>query len=392
MARQRSSLSAALLSSFLSLVLLAACGSSGGAGSSDTSTTPTSAASTSPAGTGGSGVTAGGISPERCTANKAAGKITYLSGFDFAASASIVDVIVAKDKGYYDKMCLDVELKASFSTADYPLVAADEAQFASGGSYTEVLDFAASNRAKFVVVAVEGKTAIDALIVKRGQGTTLTDLRGKTIGVKGKLPPSIKAMLAQVGMTEDKDYQTVGIEGFDPAVHVKLPGIAAFPGYKSNEPGQLERAGIAFTLFDPSKQNIPGSFGVIYTNPRFLADHPTAAQDFVRATMKGLADAIADPDSAAHTAVDLINSHGNPNFLSPEGELFRWRTESGLVTRFTPPGQAVGLIDPARLQAEVDAYARIGIFTEKPSIEGTYDSRLIAGVYGPDGQVVWPTN
>ena len=94
-----------------------------------------------------------GISPERCEANKAAGTITYLSGFDFSASASIVEVIVAEQKGYFDEMCLDVELKPSFSTANYPLVAANEAQFASAGSYAEIADYDAANDAELVVVA-----------------------------------------------------------------------------------------------------------------------------------------------------------------------------------------------------------------------------------------------
>ena len=220
---------------------------------------------------------------------------------------------------------------------------------------------------------MEGKTAIDALIVKEGEGDTLADLEGKTIGVKGKLPPSVKAMLAQAGLVEGTDYTTVGIEGFDPLVHIELPGLAGFPGYKSNEPGQLERAGVPFTLFDPSKEGIPGSFGILYTNAGFINDHPTAAQDFVRAAMRGMEDAIADPDAASQTAVDLINANGNENFLSPEGEQFRWRTESALVTEFTPDGQPVGLIDPAELQAQIDAYDAIGIFTAKPPIEGTYD-------------------
>ena len=47
---------------------------------------------------------------DRCEANKAAGTITYLSSFDFSASASIVDVLVAKQKGYFDDLCLDVKV------------------------------------------------------------------------------------------------------------------------------------------------------------------------------------------------------------------------------------------------------------------------------------------
>jgi len=388
MARQRTPLLTAFVAAALATLALGACGSSDG-GTTASSGSPTTGSPTTAPSVGD--VTAAGIPPARCAANKAAGRITYLSGFDFSASASIVEVIVAQQKGYFEKMCLDVDLKASFSTANYPLVAANEAQFASAGSYAEIADYDQANDAGLVVVAIDGKTAIDSLIVKEGEGTALTDLKGKTIGVKGKLPPSIKAMLAKAGMVEGTDYTTVGIEGFDPLVHIELPGLAGFPGYKSNEPGTLERAGISFTLFDPSKDGIPGSFGVIYTNAGFLTEHPTAAQDFVRASMRGMEDALADPKAAAQAAVDLINANGNKSFLSPEGEQFRWTTESGLVTQFTPKGQPVGLVDPPDLQSQIDAYDAVGIFTEKPTIEGTYDSSLIAGVYGPDGKVVWPT-
>ena len=47
-------------------------------------------------------VVAGEAFPDdRCEANKAAGPITYLSGFDFAAAASIMEVMMAADRGYY---------------------------------------------------------------------------------------------------------------------------------------------------------------------------------------------------------------------------------------------------------------------------------------------------
>ena len=52
----------------------------------------------------------------RCAANEDAGTITYLTGFDYAATASIIDVIVADDLGYYDDLCLDVEIRPSFSS------------------------------------------------------------------------------------------------------------------------------------------------------------------------------------------------------------------------------------------------------------------------------------
>jgi ABC-type nitrate/sulfonate/bicarbonate transport system substrate-binding protein len=156
-----------------------------------------------------SGVTATGISDDRCKANKAAGKITYLSGFDFAASAGIVEVVVAKEKGYFEKMCLDVDIKSSFSTANYAIVGADKAQFASAGSFTEMLANA-KDGAKFVAVAHSGKVGVDALLVREGAGiNTPADLKGKTIGVKGALPPSEVALLAKYGLRQGKDYSEV---------------------------------------------------------------------------------------------------------------------------------------------------------------------------------------
>ena len=367
--------------------LLAACSSDGSEPAASTATSTDTA-------TDAGEVVAGEAFPEgRCAANQAAGTITYLTGFDFAATASIVDILVAEEKGYYDAMCLDVEVKASFSTANYPIVAENDAQFASGGSFSEVVQFNAANEADLVVLAVEGPTAIDSLIVKPGQATELSDLAGTTIGVKGKLPPSVAAMLAKAGLVEGTDFDTVLLDGFDPVQHIAIPSIVGFPGYKSNEPGQLERAGIEFDLFDPLDYDIPGSFGVIYSNQQFLDEYPTAAEDFMRATMLGLADAIADPQAAADIAVARINAGGNPNFLSPEGEVFRWTTDADLITSMTPDETGFGVPQAGALQAELDAYSEIGLFGDvsTPDAVAILGDDIIIGIYDATGKVIWPT-
>ena len=384
----------------VALVALAACGSDDSSTDGTTTGTETgtsadtgSTESSAPAAPAGvSDVVAGEAFPEdRCAANEAAGTITYLTGFDFAATASIVDIIVADASGYYEAMCLDVEITPSFSTANYPLIAENDAQFASGGSFSEVVAFAAANDTDFVVTAVEGPTAIDSLIVKPGVATELADLAGSTIGVKGKLPPSVAAMLATAGLVENEDYETVLLDGFDPTAHIAIESIDGLPGYKSNEPGALERAGIDFDLFDPLDYDIPGSFGVIYGNADFIAEHPSAAEDFMRATMLGLADAIADPEVAANTAVELINSGGNPNFLSPEGEVFRWTTDAALISELTPAGTGYGVGDATALQNELDTYAAVGLFGDAETpVAATYLSDILDRIYDASAVVIWP--
>lgn len=329
---------------------------------------------------------------DRCAANRAAGTITYLSGFDFAAAASIVEVLVADERGYFEELCLDVDVRASFTTQNYPEIAAGKAQFASGGSFSEMVDYAIANDAPFVAVAVEGKTGIDTLIVKAGVAASLDDLRGTTIGVKGKITPSVAAMLLGAGLREGEDYETVLLDGFDPTAHISVPNIVGFPGYKSNEPNQLRAAGIGFDLFDPADFAIPGSFGVLVANGDWVTANPTAAEDFMRAAMRGLADAVADPEAAADIAVGYINANGNAMFLSPDGERARWAVDAGIVAD-TNARTALGVPEPDMLADEVRAYAAIGLFGgTAPPIEQYIDAGPIGRVYGNDNTVIWPAS
>ncbi len=329
---------------------------------------------------------------DRCQANRNAGPIVYLSSFDYAAAASIVDVLVAQERGYYADMCLDVEVRPGADiTANYPLIAANEAQFASGGSFGELVDFAGRNDAGFVALSIEGRTGIDALITKPGKIAELADIRDQTIGVKGALPASIKAMLLQAGLTEGIDYDTVPLEGLDPTVHIELPDIIGFPGYRSNEPLQLAAANIPFDEFDPSDYDIPGSFGVIFTNQTFLDSNPTATEDFMRATMRGLADAIADPASAAQIAIDRINENGNTMFLSPAGEIARWRLESTIVASGTSAEKPVGVPQPDLLEREINSYGEIGVFDGiVPDYHLYVNLDLVKDLYDAAGVVIWP--
>ena len=340
----------------------------------------------------GMSIVAGEPIPDgRCDANREAGPITYLTGFDFAATASMIDVFVAQERGYFEDLCLDVDIQPSFSTANYPLVSSGAAQFASGGSFSEVLNFAAANDADLLTLTVEGRTPIDGLILKPGAAATLEDLEGATIGVKGKLPPSIAAMLATAGLVEGENFQTVLLDGFDPVAHIAVDGIVGFPGYKSNEPGALDRAGVEYDLFDPIDYGIPGSFGVLYTSAAFAQEHPTATQDFVRATMRGLADALADPAEAAEIAIGLVTAGGNPNFLSVEGEAYRWATDAALLNDSYEADEPLGVPDLRLLQSEVDAYQGVGLFAdEPPALADAVADELTAAVYDAEQQVIWP--
>ena len=282
--------------------------------------------------TDGGAESAGGelTAAERCEANEAAGTITFVSSFDFAAAASILDVIVAEAEGYFDEVCLDVEIQPGFAPSNGGLVAEGQAQISSAGSFGELVNTNVQGETDLVAIGQYGKTAIETLVVPAdGSIETLDDLAGATVGIKGDLPYSLQAMLGVAGV-ERSSFEELLLDGFDPVAHLDL-GIDALPVYKSNEPAQLDAAGVAYREFDPLDFDVPASFGVFFTSASFLEEHPTAVEDFLRASFRGFAFAVDDPDAAVGHAFDRIDAAGNENFFSNEGEGFRWITESTLV-------------------------------------------------------------
>ncbi len=326
-------------------------------------------------------------SPERCEANRAAGTITYLSGFDFAASPGIIDVLVASELGYFEAMCLDVELLPSSSPGNLTLVASGEAEFADVGSLGDVITTNVNGEADLVVVQQYGKTAIQALVVPAdSEIKTLDQIAGTLMGIKGDLPPDIEMMLSLEGVNRG-DFDELDVP-FDPIGAFEL-GIDSLPVYKSNEPGQLDAAGFEYRMFDPADFGVPSSFGVLATSPSFLNDHPTAVQDFVRAASKGFEYAVANPDDAVARSVAAINLGDNVAFLTSASESARWAVESALVIETTAAGEGPGIPDLALAGEQVQLLTDIGRFDKLPDWEAMITVDPAAGIY--DGTtLIWP--
>lgn len=363
-------------------------------GPDDSASATSSGPETTATASGGDGldVVAGAPFPsERCDANRAAGPLTFLTSFDLAAAASIVDVLVADERGYFADLCLDVTVVGSFSTDNYPLVAAGEAQFSSGGSFAEVASFADPDDPEFAVLVVEGRTPIDALIVRADAAESISDLAGTTIGVQGRTPTSVLAMLAAAGLEDGVDVTSVPLPGFDPLANFELDGLVGITGYRSNEVGRLEAAGVPIRVFTPDEEDVPGSFGVVYTSAAFAAANPTVVADVTRAVLRGLADALADPEAAAELAIARAEAAGNAFFFSLDGETFRWSTEAELIRSSTPTGAAIGVPDLEGLRAELEVADRFGVFGTRgaPAAE-TLVAPVAATLVDADGAVVWP--
>lgn len=352
---------------------LTACGGSSSTGSK--SAAPSLAAN---------GVTTSGISTERCNANKAAGPIVFETSFDYAAAASILDVITADERGYFKDMCLNVTLKPGFSTDNVALVSANKVQISSLGSDNEVLA-AVANRANVVGVLTYSKIPISELLTaKSAHVTDLKQLDGATIGIKGALPYEISTMLAKAG-TNISSLKQVQVS-YDPTI-IAQGRIKALPVYKSNEVHQLDAAHIPYDVFDPANFDVAGSFGTVIANTSFAKDHPTALQDFLRADLLGFDWANKNPEQAVQYSQKRLDPKLN---VTPDVSAFRWKVESGLVVKSTPSGQPLGAVNTDFVKKEYAQDTQLKLVPTGVDVASAFAPSYVTQVY--DGTtLIWPT-
>ena len=325
---------------------------------------------------------------ERCQANRDAGKMTFVTGFDFAASAGIIDAIVADAQGYFDELCIDFEIQPGFAPSNGALAIEGKAQFGASGSFAELVANNIAGEGDLVALLHWGRTAIEAIVLPEGSAIEdFADLCGSLIGIKGDLPYSLQASVALSGI-ERGCFEEILLDGFDPIAHLEL-GIDALPVYKSNEPNTLTSNGVAFTMLDPLDFDVPSSFGVTFTSQSMIDNNPGLVADVVRALIRGQAFAAANPDIAVANAFELIDAAGNPLYFAMEAERYRWGVESGIIADLAPAGVGVGTPDLDLFSAEIDALVHAGVFETMPDWQSMVNTAIAASVY--DGTtLIWP--
>ena len=181
--------------------------------------------------------------------------------------------------GYYDDLCLDVELTPSFSTDNYPLVAAGEAQFASGGSFSEVVDFAAANDADLVAVVVEGRYPDRRADPQAGHGDDAADLaRRRRSASRARSRPASRRCSPAPASSRAATTRRCCSTASTRSPTSPSTASSASPATSSNEPGTLERAGIAVRPVRPDRLRRPRVVRGDLHDPAFVEEHPTAAR------------------------------------------------------------------------------------------------------------------
>lgn len=320
---------------------------------------------------------------DSCARNQDAGTITYISGYGYSASAGQIDVFLAEELGYFDELCLDVEINASGANGQQ-LVASGQAQFTALGSASDVM-LAAANSKNLTAVATYGTTPPFSIFGNE-KLESLKDLEGGTLGYFINLTPVASAMLDEAGVDVSK-VEMVKMTNYDPTVVVREQ-VDAIVGYASNQPQSLKAQDLPFSEFLPSDLGVEGTYNVMEVNSQFLAENREVAADFMRATLKALQFCLDESEECIDMLAQLAEDSGQ-GAAFPRDQLARtWEVESAWVRESA--GGNPGVQTAAMWEPEYELVEKYGDVKNVPAIEDMMDADLVADLYDGDA-LIWPT-
>ncbi|WP_138755653.1 ABC transporter substrate-binding protein [Paenibacillus sinopodophylli] len=313
--------------------------------------------------------------------NEKAGKITYITGYYYAASPPDIQAVMADELGYFKELGLDVEIQPGLDSEGMKFLAAGQAQLASAGTPSLVIQSVA-NGAPIKGVATFGASGTSAIMVMDDSEIKAPkDLEGKTIGYHGALPANYVAMFQKNGVDAMK-VKGVSV-GYDPTV-LSSGKVDALTVYKSNEPYIMGQMGLKVRLIDPGEFGAETSFGVIAANNDFAAKHPTAVEDFLRAVSKAHDYAVANPDEA----LKVLEKRSESTY-DIKAETNRWSVESGIIESSRHEGHGVAWQTSEQWQREISMLFDSKVISNTLDVNDVMDNAFIHSIY--DGEtLIWP--
>lgn len=218
-------------------------------------------------------------------------------GIGYIPDVQFAPLYVAQQKGYYAAEGLEVEIQYGFENDFVALAAQGEREFAIASGDQVIL--ARSQGLPITYVMKWYQRYPVALMAPNSKGIDKPeDLAGKSVGLPGLFGASFigwKALVYAAGI--DESQVTVKEIGFTQAAAVQQGLVDAAMIYIANEPNQLRSQGIEVDVIEVSDYIDLVSNGLV-AGEKLIVEKPDLVQRMVRATLRGLADTIANPDEA----------------------------------------------------------------------------------------------
>ena len=280
----------------------------------------------------------------------------------YVASVQFAPVYVAVENGYFAAEGIEIEFDYGFETDGVALVGAGELPFAIA-SGDQVL--VAREQGLPVVAFVNWWRSYPVSVVALVESDIEepADLMGRRVGIPAMWGASYigwRALGAANGLT-DEDVQ-LEVIGYGQIALLTEGTVEAAVVYANNEPIQLAQNGYELVEFPVTDYATLVSNGII-TNEKTLEENPELVKKFARAFLKGLEDALADPDAAFDTCkkyVEGLDENEAAQRAVLEASLEFWR------------GDPLGAYDLAAWQMTADVMLGAGLLSSDVDVEQAF--------------------
>lgn len=288
------------------------------------------------------------------SAQKVVLQLIWLNQFQFAG------YYVAKERGFYKDVGIDVEIKEFNLNTDISTVIQNKkADFAIGRS--SLLIDKINGQDVVALGAIFQQSPLMLLVRDDSNINSIDDLKHKRIMLTNdaKDAASIMAMLFSNGVTQ-KDIQILPHTfNLDDLINKNTDAMAS---YISNEPIQMADKGLSYKIFNPKDYGFHFYSDILFTSSEFIKKNPKLTKDFYEATIKGWKYAF---DNITQTS-ELIYKHYN----TQQKTLIQLVKEGEALKRLAYHDNGiVGYLDKNQLADIVKVYKLLGLVTKDIDID-----------------------
>ncbi|OMH37600.1 hypothetical protein BGP75_08950 [Motiliproteus sp. MSK22-1] len=266
----------------------------------------------------------------------------------------------AIEQGFYREAGLTVRLlEHQQDRAPAQVLLDGDADYAVTGS--DIL-IRRSSGAPLVALAAIFQHSAYALLVRADAGIkSVQDLAGKRIMLgPGVEDAALHAMLRRGGLT-DNDFQRQA-SSFD-AKDLLRNNTDAFNAYVTDQGFLLQKAGVQPQYLMPRLYGVDFYGDILATTEKEIKNNPDRVARFRKATLKGWAYALSNPDEM----VDLIQTKYSSQGMSRDHLLYEAQASRELIQ---PLLVQIGHMNPDRWQHIKDIFVELQLVEPDSSIEG----------------------
>ena len=285
-------------------------------------------------------------------------------GLGYLPDVQFAPFYAAAVEGYYAEEGLEVEFQHGFVTELYPLLAQGQLDFVVGDAEDVIALRAADEAATPFTYIMAMYQRVPSALFALGEGElNLTDLAGKTVGMPGLFGSSytsLQAVLAAAGLSEaDIEIEEIGFTQLEAVLSGRVDMAM---GFINNEPLLLQNQGQDVAVLVAGDYSPSVGNGVITTD-ELIAESPELAARFVRASQRGLALVLSDPElafAAAEVYVDTLSEDRLEILLTSSQLYTSAATKAGGLGAFDPDSFAgtLSLLQASeRVETELEAEA-----------------------------------